>query len=113
MLVHPGVSLQPLTPNADHLRPLQHADLQLERQRHLPKVPQRPTLEGVSEEEEPMSGGGGGSFEMGSASLNVLPLLREVHVPLGQDGQDLVEHLVGVGVTRQGHVVLGLEGTTH
>lgn len=47
VLVDPRVSLQPLAPDADDLRPLQETHLQLEGHRHLPKVALGATLEGV------------------------------------------------------------------
>ena len=36
------------------------------------------------------------------------PFLGEVDVFFRQDGEDVVEHLVRVGLAGQGHVVLGL-----
>lgn len=42
--------------------------------------------------------------------FELLPFLCEVHVLLGQFGEDLVENLVRVRLTRQGHVVLSLQG---
>lgn len=47
MLVDPGVALQPLPADSDHLWPLQEAHLQLKRHGYLPKVTLGATLEGV------------------------------------------------------------------
>jgi len=41
-----------------------------------------------------------------------LPLLREVNVLLRQDGQDLVQDLVWIGLIGQSHVILSLEEET-
>lgn len=52
VLVDPGITLQPLPADAHHLRPLQHAHLQLEGHGHLPKVAPGAALQGVSEGED-------------------------------------------------------------
>lgn len=109
MLVDPGVSLQPLTPDADHLWPLQQAHLQLKRHGHLTKVPQGPTFQGVSARKDTKCKDSGEKVNEERGICVFLPFLREFDVFLWQDGEDLVQHLVRVGLTCQSHVVLSLE----